>query len=657
MRLISRFHSIRARFLAGILLIAVPALAALALLQDRYVTRLMMTVAESQFSNDVLDAADGIQSLADAARHQLRTLADLEAPFAGTPQEAARLDAAFRASLPADGVFVEFARLDARGRVVSRASAAGATGATLLPSAVDLAGFVVRDGERDPARVGVRPMTVGAPNRSANQSLLLLTQFGDGSANAGYLVGVVNPAALVRYFTDAALSGGRSLFLADATGRPIAYADETISGAAGDRIPTQLPYPDGIRRQIVRGGSGLISRGYPMLVSFTELGDDHGGDLPRWIVGESMPRDLLLANIADLRRHTLLVLALTALAAMVLAFLLARQITRPIEALRVGAARIAGGELDFPLAITSHDEVGKLAGSFQAMTASVRSSLTALHDERRMLEQRVDERTAQLRRQGEELEQTYEQLRSVDRMKSAFITNVSHELRTPLTMLRGAVELLAFTGAQDGPSHELVQIAVDGVERLNVIVRKILDYRDVEAGVAMWSMEQVEPAAVARAVYDAYAAEAGRKDIVFTLAVQNDMPTVWACTDKLRMALANLVANAVTFAPAGGSVGIGVTCATDADECTWVEIAVQDNGPGVAEADMPRLLECFEQGGSQLTAKPQGVGLGLPVARRIAEHLGGTLRIASTVGTGSTFTLVLPATRAAATGDDMALAA
>ncbi len=632
--------TIRSRFLAGILLVAVPALVALAWLEDRYVSRLMTTVGTSQFSNDVLDAADDIASVTDAARHELHTLADLLEDSAGTSGEHARVQAAFASTIDEDGVFRELARLDSAGRVREHEVADGAT--PVLGARCDLSRFPLAALDDETDGVAARAVTVAPAGQFGSQSVLLLTPFAPASSDGGYLAAIVDPSRLLRSFATAALSGGRILFLVDARGRPIAYADDAHPGEVGTTIPAHLPYPAALQALIQQGGTGLIDRGFPSIVASTCLDADSSGALPPWIVGESMPRAALLSNIRDMRRHTLIVVAITALVAMLLAMLLARQITRPIEALRRGAERIAGGDLDHRLHIATGDEVGELARSFAAMTASLRSTLDELRHERQLLEHRVDERTAQLRRQGEELERAYDQLQSVDQVKSTFIANVSHELRTPLTMLRGAIELLAMH-PPDGPEAELLLIAVDGVERLHAIVQKILDYSDVDAGPASWPMSPVDAVALARLVADTHAADAARKQIVLVTSADDGVPPVWACADKLRVALAHLVANAIAYSPEGSTVGVAATHFTDDAGCVWVELAVQDTGPGVAEEDIPRLLQLFEQGGEILTAKPQGVGLGLPVARRIAEYSGGTLRVDSVPGAGSTFAIALPA--------------
>jgi signal transduction histidine kinase len=649
------FTSVRARFLTGILAVAVPALATLAILEDRYVTRLLEVVAISEFNEDVLDGSDRIVDVVARADRQLVTIARLlgdrpPAHRSVTLSPSATLSASQRGELerclthglPQGTVFAELAVVDRDGSTVLRCRAPDCPPGLVLPRAYRNMFTASPSAAEDGNESCALPVTLGPPGHLGNQTIALVTQLSLPSIHGYFLVGVLNPEVLLRPVLEASVSGGRIMFLADRTGRLIAYASSNTNVQLGASIPPQLPFPPAVTRELVAGGSGLVSRGYPSLISYTSLDVDDSGRVPLWVLGEAMPRQLLLVNVADLRRHTALILAATILVSVGLAFPLARQITRPLRRLQKGAEMIAGGDLEHRLTVTTADEVGEVARAFEVMTDSLRSTLRALEEERRTLERRVAERTAELRVQGEELAAANETLRSLDRLKSDFITNVSHELRTPMTMLSGALDLLHSADAL-GPEQrtELLRIASDGMARLGVLVQKILEYTDVDAGPATWSLEDVEMRWLVAQVAAETERLACERGVQLTFFCEPTVPPVFGSPEKLTTALRNLVTNAVTFTPAGGEVMVRAEESNESEGT--VKLTVRDTGPGIDPDCVAQLFERFAQGGSILTSKPHGLGLGLPVTRRIVEHHSGHIHVETKIGRGSTFTILLPA--------------
>ncbi|HEX6346832.1 GAF domain-containing sensor histidine kinase [Umezawaea sp.] len=218
-------------------------------------------------------------------------------------------------------------------------------------------------------------------------------------------------------------------------------------------------------------------------------------------------------------------------------------------------------------------------------------------------------------------------------VRAEFISVISHELRTPLTSIHGSLELVGSGrfGTLDQRAARLVSIAAKNTDRLIRLSNDVLDLTRLQSGLRL-TLADVD---VAEAVENAVHAVEGVADRTgVSLEADCAACPVRGDLDKLVQVFTNLLANAVEFAPAGSTVL--VSCARAGDR---VEVAVRDRGPGVPRHDVDRIFDPFVQ---LEGASARGVGLGLSITRGIAEAHGGSVAVRSTVGEGSTFTVVLP---------------
>jgi Na+/proline symporter/nitrogen-specific signal transduction histidine kinase len=238
-----------------------------------------------------------------------------------------------------------------------------------------------------------------------------------------------------------------------------------------------------------------------------------------------------------------------------------------------------------------------------------------------------------------ELRAANERLRDLDRMKDDFVSTVSHELRTPLTSIRAFAEIL-----HDSPElapakrQAFVGIILRETERLTRLINQILDLAKIESGRAEWAAEPVDLRAVVRDAADSTAALYRERDVRLETELPDRVPVVLADRDRLQQVLLNLLANAVKFCtPGSGRVRVALS---DADGAVRVDVA--DNGIGIAREHQGAIFEKFRQVGDTLTDRPQGTGLGLPIARLIVRQFGGELWVASEPGHGATFSFTIP---------------
>ncbi len=255
-------------------------------------------------------------------------------------------------------------------------------------------------------------------------------------------------------------------------------------------------------------------------------------------------------------------------------------------------------------------------------------------------------------RQGERAIERAAAAEAASRIKSEFLANMSHELRTPLNAILGFSEVMEreLYGALGHPRYRgyAADIHLAGTHLLDV-VNDILDLTKAEAGAMAIACEPTDIAAaveIVRRIVQDSAAELG-------LALEITVPpelVARADSGRLRQVLLNLVSNALKFTPSGGRITI---TAAIADEQVWITVA--DTGIGIAAAQIPTALAAFGQIESSQARRHEGTGLGLPLAKRLVELMGGVFTLASELGKGTSISFSLPLAapaEAAGAGDD-----
>ncbi|MFA7430822.1 MAG: PAS domain-containing protein [Rhodospirillaceae bacterium] len=245
----------------------------------------------------------------------------------------------------------------------------------------------------------------------------------------------------------------------------------------------------------------------------------------------------------------------------------------------------------------------------------------------------------------EELRQLQEARRLAEegsRAKSAFLATMSHELRTPLNAISGFSESLEcqFFGPLNEKQSEYVADIRHSAEHLTSLISDILDMAKIEAGHSQLSDEPVDVAAAIRAKLQMIRQRAAQKGVELIEDLE-PLPPYLLDPRRFGQMVLNLLSNAVKFTPSGGAVTIRALSAPDGG----LTIAVVDNGIGIAEEDLDRVLEPFTQVDSRLSREYEGTGLGLPLVKAMAEMHGGSLRLTSTLGRGTAASIDFPAAR------------
>lgn len=271
----------------------------------------------------------------------------------------------------------------------------------------------------------------------------------------------------------------------------------------------------------------------------------------------------------------------------------------------------------------------------------------------RVLEARVLERTEQLAAATTELaaknsalEDANADLSRLDQLKDDFVALVSHELRAPLTNINASVELMEARVVDDGLRSKLAIVGHEA-SRLTRLVKSVLDISRLQAGRFVLNTAPTEPGdLVAAALHRLAAADRGRVRV----AIAPDTPGVWADPDRAAEALGNLLENAAKYSPPGAAIDVVVGRAGDGSvdrgprgAVDLVAFAVTDRGAGIPTAERERIFDRFHRLELGDDRETYGHGLGLYIARAVAEAHGGGIAVSGREGGGSTFVLRLPA--------------
>jgi signal transduction histidine kinase len=299
--------------------------------------------------------------------------------------------------------------------------------------------------------------------------------------------------------------------------------------------------------------------------------------------------------------------------ALVLGLILSWSVIRPIQDTEARLAGVAEGDFSGRLAVPNRDELGALA--------------------------------ANVNRMNDELRRLYDDLEAASRHKSEFLANMSHELRTPLNAVIGFSEILReeMFGDLNDRQLEYVEDVLDAGRHLLSLINDVLDLSKIEAGRMELELTDVSLSEILKSGLTMHEEQATRGALTLGLEVLPEEIVLRADERKLRQVVFNLLSNAVKFTPPGGRVSVSAQLTESV-----VQVAVADTGPGIDDDERESIFEVFQQGRRGTAAvRPEGSGLGLPLARRFVELHGGRLWVESERGQGATFRFTMPVSQEA----------
>jgi two-component system OmpR family sensor kinase len=317
-----------------------------------------------------------------------------------------------------------------------------------------------------------------------------------------------------------------------------------------------------------------------------------------------------------------------------LALALRRAVSEPLAGLTGRARILAAGGKDEPYAVPAGSEFSSLALSLDRLSEAMAEQTDRFAAAGERLGAEVEARTA-------ELKAANDRLREIDHKRGRFLADVSHELRTPLTILRGEADV----GLRGRDDPALLRQALERIQgeaaELGKLLEDLINYARTEAEDAPYVIADTRLDDVIVAAAQESETLAAPREVSVVIKLDDRGRHVSADFRRLKQGLLIGLDNAIKHSPPGGEIEIGTGLEGDR-----VAIRIADQGPGVAEADLPHVFERFFRGRGNGEPMADGVGIGLSIAKEIIDRHAGSISLGNRAGGGAVLTILLPLERA-----------
>ena len=437
-----------------------------------------------------------------------------------------------------------------------------------------------------------------------------------GEDSSRFLLAELSLAELGRRVEELAQEDGLA-FVVDHQGQPVAHARAGAELSQEERALVS----EGLSRTapVVRTVRGLDGTEY--LAAFAPVPDLGWGA----VVGRKA--SAAFAPAEHVWRYTAFWALVSLLATGVLGAVLARGFSQPVARLSEGVSALAAGRYEQRIPEQGRDELGVLARSFNLMAGELQRREAELRGWSEELRQRVDERTRELR-------EAQDQIARTRRMAAlgSLSAGIAHELNNPLTGILGMLSLLRDDVPAESTVGQGVTLALEQARRMANIIRDLRQMAEQERAGAGRPLDLSHPV---KAALHELREEIASRNVTLVCELSESVPRVLGHVEPLQKVVSQLLRNALTAMPGGGTLTVGLSAVEGDAVC----VSVKDTGKGIPESLRDRIFDPF------FTTKdePGRVGLGLSLAHSIVEAHHGRIRLESAEGQGTTLTIILPA--------------
>ena len=326
---------------------------------------------------------------------------------------------------------------------------------------------------------------------------------------------------------------------------------------------------------------------------------EHEGESIGWLVMVPFPqpRNNPQQNFLNTVQRGLVISSLvTLLIALILGGILILSFTRPIRKLANATEAVAEGDLGYQVKISSKDELGRLAVSFNSMSSD---------------------------------------LEKADQVRKQMTADIAHDLRTPLSVLHGYTEAMSEGKLEGNP--EIYGVMHQQAKHLNYLIDDLRTLSLLDSGEISFQIQDIDPGTILDQTLAAFTPVAEEKGLKLTSKIDDDLPRVKLDPDRLTQILGNLFTNAIQVLSPGEMVKLSGTL-----DAKNLVIRVSDNGPGIMEEDLPYIFDRFYRSDKSRSSDQGSSGLGLAITKKLVEAQGGSISVESTLGEGTTFKLHFP---------------
>jgi len=402
------------------------------------------------------------------------------------------------------------------------------------------------------------------------------------------------------------------IYLLDTQGKILGHAmnPETVLQEEVDLAPIRTLI-DGTAQMPIRGDDPR-SESLRKVFSAHPVNSEAGLEGYLYVILGGQKYEQLASNIGDsyVGRMSAMSVAVIALSTIIVGLLVFGLLTRRLKRLGSEIQRISESKFEQEPELArkaSGDEIDALTNAFVEMSDRIQEQI--------------------------------EQLKENDRLRRELVSNISHDLRTPLSAMQGYIETLIIKADTMSPEErdKFLRIARKHTVRLGTLIGDLFELSKLDSASVTPNLEAFSLPELVQDIAQEFQLESERKGIQLSINTHSDAAYTIGDIGLIQRVLENLVRNAVKFTPAGGEVTISI-----AERPEALSVAVSDNGPGIPDADIPRIFDRFYRTVGGEEARSDSSGLGLAIVKRILDLHGSRITVASKVNAGTRFEFELP---------------